>query len=210
MNNLKIAIQKTGKLFPESENFLRSLGLEFSLNKKILNPCQNSDLDIILLRDDDIPEYVAQGWADFGIVGEDVLYEQNKSLAITKKLNFGQCSLVLAAPKNSQITTIADLNNKRLATSYPNLTKRFLAKNNLNAEIVILSGSVEVAPALGLADAVVDITQTGRTLKENNLVIISTLLKTQAVLIKNNFSPDFFNQTICKSLVLNKLALAKF
>lgn len=207
---MRIAIQKNGKLFPESENFLRSLGLEFFLNKKILNPCQNHNLDIILLRDDDIPKYVAQGWADFGIVGEDVLYEQNKSLDTIKKLNFGQCSLVLAVPKNSNITTIVDINNKRLATSYPNLTKKFLTENNLNAEIVILSGSVEVAPALGLADAVVDITQTGRTLKENDLIILTILLSSQAVLIKNKQAPDFFNQTICKSLVPKKLALAKF
>lgn len=207
MNNLKIAIQKNGKLFSESERFLRSLGLKFSLTKRILNPCTNYQLDIILLRDDDIPEYVSRGWADFGIVGEDVLYEQNKSLAIAKKLNFGKCSLVLAAPKNSNVTTIADLNNKCLATSYPNLTKKFLAKNNLKAEIVVLSGSVEVAPSLGLADAVVDITQTGRTLKENNLAIIAILLKSQVVLIKNNFAPDFFNQIICNSLIPNNLTL---
>ncbi len=209
MNNLKIAIQKNGKLFAGSESLLRDWGLEFTLTKKILNPCNNCQLDIVLLRDDDIPEYVKQGWTDFGIVGEDVLYEQNKPITIVKKLNFGQCSLVLAVPKNSKIKSLNDLQNKRLATSYPNLTKKFLKKNNLNAEIITLSGSIEIAPALGLADAVIDITQTGQTLKENNLTILATLLNSQAVLIKNKQSPNFLNQIICKSLIPKKLILAK-
>lgn len=201
MNKLKIAIQKNGKLFTESEGLLRDSGLKFNLTNKILNPCTNYKLDILLLRDDDIPEYVSQGWADFGIVGEDILYEQNKYLPIEKKLNFAQCSLVLASPKNSNIKNISDLQNKRLATSYPNLTKKFLAQNNIKAEIVTLSGSVEIAPALGLADAVIDITQTGNTLKENNLTIITTLLNSQAVLIKNKQAPDFFNTILCNTLI---------
>jgi ATP phosphoribosyltransferase len=201
MNNLKIAIQKNGKLFAESEKFLRALDLKFSLTKRILNSCDNCNLDLILLRDDDIPEYVARGWADFGIVGADVLGEQDKPLIIEKRLNFGQCSLVLAVPKDSNIKTISDLQNKRLATSYPNLTKQFLDKNNLNAEIVTLSGSVEIAPALGLSDAIVDITQTGNTLKENGLIIIKNLLDSEAVLIKNINSPDFFNTILCNTLI---------
>lgn len=201
MNNLKIAIQKSGKLFTESEKFLQDLGLKFSLTKKIINPCDNCNLDIILLRDDDIPEYVTQGWADFGIVGVDVLGEQNKSLIIEKQLNFGQCSLVLAVPKNSNIKTVVDLQNKRIATSYPNLAKKFLTKNNLNTEIIPLSGSVEIAPALGLSEAIIDITQTGNTLRENNLIIIENLLDSQAVLIKNKQAPDFFNKILCDTLI---------
>lgn len=207
MKKLKIAIQKNGKLFSESEKFLESLGLQFTLTNKILNTCNNCELDIILLRDDDIPQYVNEGWIDLGIIGEDTLYEQGTPVAILKKLNFGQCSLVLATPINSNIKTIADLQNKRLATSYPNLTKQFLKNNNLNAQIVTLAGSVEIAPALGLADAVVDITQTGNALKENNLIILATLLNSQAVLIKNKRAADIFIENICKSLTPNNLAL---
>jgi ATP phosphoribosyltransferase len=138
------------------------------------------DIEPLLVRNSDIPVYVNYGIADFGIVGENVLLEQNCKLKIVKKLGFGKCSLIIAAPKG-----VKDLFEERIATSYPNTLRKYLRKKKINASIIKINGSVEICPALGLCDAVCDITQTGKTLKENKLKIIEKVLDSQAVLIKS-------------------------
>lgn len=175
---LKIAIQGKGRLCQPSLDFLKSIGLKFDVGNEIVLKCNNSDVEIIFVRNNDIPIYVEQDVADFGIVGKNVLFEGQYNLPILQNLNFGKCSLVIAAPKGNE-----DLEGERIATSYPNSLKSYLKKMQINASIIKIGGSVEAAPTLGLADAVCDITQSGITLKENNLKIVSKILDSEAVLI---------------------------
>lgn len=185
-NNLKIAVQKKGRLSEPSKKFLASLGLDFSDNdKKLSIPCKNKAVDIIKVRDNDIPKYVSQSIVDFGIVGLDVLEESGGKAKIVKKLGFCACKLVIAAPADSAIKTLKDLNGKRIATSYPNILKNFLRRNKISSKIVFTQGSVELAPYLQAADAVCDITQTGSTLRQFDLVPFKTVLESQAVLIES-------------------------
>lgn len=191
MENLRIAIQSKGKLSDASLAFLSSLGLQFDPNgRNCMVSCKNSNLDILFLRDDDIPEYVERGIADFGIVGENVLFEKNASVTIERKLGFASCSLVIAVPNNSPITSGWGLQGKQIATSYPSLLARFLDKEKISANLITLKGSVEIAPQLKLADAICDLTQSGRTLSENNLKPIITILESQAVLIRSPFKNE--------------------
>lgn len=184
---MKIAIQKSGKLYDASMQYLSNRGLVFPTKEKsLILPCENSDIDILFLRDDDIPEYVASGVADFGIVGQNVLAEKALDLKTLKKLGFGKCSLQLAVPKNSQIKKLKDLDGKRIATSYPKLLADYLRENDVRASITVLSGSVEITPELNLADAICDIVQTGSTLKAHNLAPLATIMESQAVLITNS------------------------
>ena len=184
--NIKIAIQKKGRLSEESKKFLISLGLDFPVDSKSLSlSCSNNTVNIIQVRDDDIPKYVENSSVDFGIVGLDVLRESGAKARIIKKLDFCRCKLVIAAPRNSNIRSLKDLTNKKIATSYPNILKNYLKNIKVEAEIVHVMGSVEVAPYLEAADAVCDITETGRTLKEFSLAPIKTILKSQAVLISS-------------------------
>lgn len=186
VNKTRIAIQKSGRLEAPSEKYLASLGLKFKKNNKnLIVPCRDSNIEILYVRNIDIPEYVKQCVAEFGIVGENILKEKKTNLEIIKKLGFGLCSLVIAVPKNSQIKKIKDLEGERIATSYPNTLKKYLKENKINAVVIEIKGSVEIAPSLNLADAICDITQTGNTLKENNLRPIATIFKSEAVLIKN-------------------------
>lgn len=188
---LKIAIQNNGRLSDGSIAFLKSLGLKFDPNgRNLITWCKNFDLCILYVRNSDIPEYVERGVADFGIVGENVLCEKLSSLNIVKKLGFGICRLVIAAPKDSSVETVYDLNGRRIATSYPESLSVFLRKYGVNSVIVRLNGSVEIAPGLNIADAVCDITQTGRTLAENNLKPVIEILKSQAVLVESPFKTD--------------------
>lgn len=183
-NGLRIAIQGKGRLQKPSEKFLKSLGLKFkNKGRRLIVPCTNKEAEILYVRNGDIPEYVANEAADFGIVGENVLREKNKTFEIVQKLGFGACSLVIAVPKKSKISKIADLEGERIATSYPNTLKKYLKKNKVNASVIEIKGSVEIAPSLDLADAICDLSQTGRTLQENNLRVIATVLESQAVLI---------------------------
>lgn len=189
MNNFRIAIQSKGRLAEESMNFLSSLGLTFSPNgRNYIAKCQNYDLEILFIRDDDIPEYVEGGVADFGIIGENVLLEKQSQVIVAQKLGFGRCSLVIAIPENSSIKQLSDLEGERIATSYPNLLKTFLEKEKINAAVIPIKGSAEIAPSLNLADAICDLTKTGQTLKENNLKPIATILESQAVLIQSPYS----------------------
>ena len=188
MNNLRIAIQSKGRMADNSLDFLYSLGLKFKANgRNCIVECANYNLDILFLRDDDIPKYVERGVADFGIVGENVILEQNARVKILKKLSFSFCSLVIAVLESSLIQNVADLQNGRIATSYPNLLMAYLEEEKVNADILTLKGSVEIVPTLNLADAICDLTQTGKTLKENNLRPIATILESQAILIQSPF-----------------------
>ena len=188
-NGVKIAIQKEGRLKIPSLEFLESLGLQFSKDndRTLVVPCNNADVEILYVRHSDIPQYVQSGAADFAVVGGNVLYENNFKVRKVKKLNFGQCSLVIAIPITSPIQKIEELEGERIATSYPNSLRKFLQKQKINAAIIEIKGSVEVAPALGLVDAICDLTQTGNTLKENALKPIVTLFNSTALLIESPF-----------------------
>lgn len=185
--NLRLAVQKNGRLFDASLAYLKKLNLDFPtpLRGELIIPCRNAAIELLLVRNSDIPEYVSDGIADFGIVGENVLDEQGRSLTVVKKLGFGRCSLVIAVPVTSTFKTVSDLSGERIATSYPNSLKKFLAKNNTPASLIVIQGSVEIAPELGLADAVCDITQTGKTLTAHKLTPLATVLKSEAVLIES-------------------------
>ena len=191
----RVAIQKSGRLTEGSVNFLVSMGLKFQTNgRNLVTPCENIPIDILHLRDDDIPEYVCRSVVDFGIVGENVLYEKNVHVRLLKRLGFSPCSLVIAVPKGSPIKVPEDLEGERIATSHPRLLTRFLKERQINAAIITIRGAVEVAPQLNLADAVCDITQTGRTLKEHDLIPLATVFESQAVLIESPFAkPDKMN-----------------
>ena len=186
---LKIAVQKNGKLYEASMKYLASRGLSFPAKKEsLILPCDNADADILFLRDDDIPEYVASGVADFGIVGQNVLAEKALDLEIVERLNFGTCSLVIAVQKDSKVKTLKELDGKRIATSYPKLLADYLRYNDVRASVAVLSGSVEITPELNLADAICDIVQTGSTLKAHKLVPIAKVMESEAVLVSSSSS----------------------
>ncbi|MDO8648771.1 MAG: ATP phosphoribosyltransferase [Candidatus Peregrinibacteria bacterium] len=181
---LRIAIQKTGRLSEGSLSLLRQMGLRFETYRdRLFAQCQEMPIDILFLRDDDIPEYVQDGIADLGIVGSNVLDESQKRVERILPLDFGFCSLSIAAPEQSGFTSIRDLNGKRIATSYPETLRRYLAMEKLTADVVLLKGCVEIAPALRVADAICDLVATGSTLRTNRLTVLSTLSRCQAMLI---------------------------
>lgn len=184
MKTLKIAIQKSGRLNEKSVELLKNCGLNFENYKSsLISSVSNFPLEILFLRDDDIPEYVQDGIADLGIVGENVISETEVSVSHLQKLGFGKCTLKLAVQNNSTIETIADLNGKSIATSYPVILRKYLEGNNIKADIRMISGSVEISPGLGLSDAIFDIVSTGGTLKSNGLKPFADVLSSEAVLI---------------------------
>lgn len=183
---LKIAIQKSGKLFESSVKLLKDSGVVFNTNKDNLRvKAVNFPLEILFLRDDDIPICVSDGVADLGIVGLNLLEEQKSKLPVVFSFGFGKCRLSLAAYANAGINNIKDINGRKIATSYPNTLQNFLKSNDIQAEIHFISGSVELAPSIGLADLIFDIVSSGTTLKNNNLTELFTVSKSTAVLIKN-------------------------
>lgn len=183
---LKIAIQKNGRLTEDSLGLLRACGLEFEFQKQSLySPCRNFDLDVLALRDDDIPEYVQDGVADLGIVGENVVKEKQARVRTLVDLGFGGCRLMMSVPQRSAIKSIRNLRGKRIATTYPATLGQFLRANKISAEIIELSGAVELAPTLDVADAICDIVSTGTTARVNGLRPLSTVLESEAVLIAN-------------------------
>ncbi len=200
MNNLKIAIQKSGRLNENSHRLLEECGIKFSNGISVLKTtARNFPVEILFLRDDDIPQYVEQQVADIGILGENIVFEKNKDVKILEKLGFAQCRLSLAVPKEDSYNGPEYFNNKKVATSYPRLLSDYFSKNRINAEIEEISGSVEIAPGIGLADAVCDIVSSGSTLLTNGLREVTTILKSQAVIIGNrNLSKE-------KKVILNKL-----
>jgi ATP phosphoribosyltransferase len=201
MSKLKIAIQKSGRLSDNSKNLLEECGIKFSNGISILKTsAKNFPVELLFLRDDDIPQYVEQQVADIGILGENMVFEKNKDVTIVEQLGFAQCRLSLAIPKEEKYEGLGYFMNKKIATSYPYILKGFLKKNNIIAEIEEISGSVEIAPGIGLANAICDIVSSGSTLLTNGLHEVETILKSQAVIIGNkNLSTE--KQTILNSLL---------
>ncbi|RYZ25714.1 MAG: ATP phosphoribosyltransferase [Chitinophagaceae bacterium] len=182
--NLKLAIQKSGRLHEDSIKLLNDCGIAVkSGGNHLRTVAENFPLEVYFLRDDDIPQYVEDGVADIGIVGENVLYEKGKQVEIIEALGFGKCRLSIAVKKTDEYRNADFLQAKKIATSYPVLTQKFLDENRINAEIHEISGSVELAPGIGLADAVCDLVSSGSTLFMNGLQEVQTILKSQAVLI---------------------------
>jgi ATP phosphoribosyltransferase len=186
MKKLRIAIQKSGRLSESSLKLLKDCGIEFDngLNK-LKEEANNFPLEVFFLRDDDIPQYVEEGVADIGIVGENVVLEKNRRVRIIDRPGFGKCRLSLAVPKEKKYVTAKDVSGLRIATSYPAILRDFLGKNKVLAEIHEISGSVEIAPGIGLADAVCDLVSSGSTLFMNGLKEAEVILKSEAVLIAN-------------------------
>lgn len=186
MNKLKIAIQKSGRLYDDSVRLLKDCGIDLKNGvNKLKAECDNFPMEIYFLRDDDIPQYVEDAVADIGIVGENVLFEKNKKAEIIEQLGFGKCRLSVAIGRSESYTGVEFLNGKKIATTYPTLVRQFLEKNKIRAEIHEISGSVEIAPGIGLADAIVDLVSSGSTLFMNGLKEVETVLRSQAVLIRN-------------------------
>ena len=187
MSILKIAVQKSGRLNQDSLKLLKDCGISIENGKDQLKvPVSNFPMEILYLRNSDIPQYLEDGVADIAIVGENLLIEQKKNVEIVKKLGFSKCRLSLAVPKDVNFTGIEYFEGKKIATSYPNTLKEFLEQNNVNAEIHVISGSVEIAPNIGLADGICDIVSSGSTLFKNGLKETMTILKSEAVLVKSN------------------------
>lgn len=189
---IKLAIQKSGRLSEKSIELLKNCGIKFVSNSsRLKTQAFNFPMEILFLRDDDIPGYVADGVADFGILGMNEIVEQEQNVTIIKKLGFSKCRLSIAVPNDFEYTSIKSLEGKRIATSYPVLLRNCLKANNVNAEIHEISGSVEIAPTIGLADAICDLVSTGGTLLMNGLREVEEIYKSEAALIGNpNLSPE--------------------
>jgi len=184
VKTLKIAIQKSGRLNEKSVELLKNCGLSFENYKSsLISPVSNFPLEILFLRDDDIPEYVQDGIADLGIVGENVIQETEVEVSYLQRLGFGKCSLKIAVPNNDDIQNLAGLNGKSIATTYPIILGKFLKENGIKSDIRTISGSVEISPGLGLADAICDLVSTGGTLKSNGLKPFADVMSSEAVLI---------------------------
>lgn len=186
MTKLKIAIQKSGRLNEDSIRLLKECGITFNTGiNKLKAEAFNFPIEVFFLRDDDIPEYVAEGVADIGIVGENVLLEANSDVKIIERLGFGKCRLSIAVQKGNKYKSLQDLQGKRIATTYKNVLQKFLRKEKIDAEIHEISGSVEIAPGIGLADAICDLVSSGSTLFMNGLKEVETVLNSEAVLVAN-------------------------
>lgn len=184
--NIKLAVQKSGRLTENSLQLLKNCNLDIEkFNDRLVVSVRNFKLDLLFLRDDDIPEYVQDGVAEIGIVGEDVIRETRADVEIVKKLGFGRCNLRIGIPENAELKNLSDLNHKRIATSFPNILTNFLLENNVDAKVVNISGSVEAAPSLGISDYICDLVSTGNTLKLNKLKASINVLESEAVLIKS-------------------------
>jgi ATP phosphoribosyltransferase len=186
LKTLKIAIQKSGRLNEKSVELLKNCGLNFENYKSsLISPVSNFPLEILFLRDDDIPEYVQDGIADLGIVGENVIEETEVEVSYLQRLGFGKCSLKIAVPNNNDIATLADLNGKAIATTYPVILGKFLKAQGIESDIRTISGSVEISPGLGLSDAICDLVSTGGTLKSNGLKAFADVMSSEAILISS-------------------------
>ena len=184
MEKLKIAIQTKGRLNEDSMELIRESGIDLSMGRrKLVSTAGNFPMEALFLRDDDIPQTVADGVSDVGIVGENEMLEKQENVVISKRLGFSKCRLSLAIPKNTDYSGVEYFNGKKIATSYPNILKKFLDENNVQAEIHVITGSVEIAPGIGLADAIFDIVSSGSTLVSNRLKEVEVVIKSEAVLI---------------------------
>jgi ATP phosphoribosyltransferase len=187
---LKIALQKSGRLYDDSLGLLKECGIELQNGmNKLLNEAVNFPLQTLFLRDDDIPQYVEDAVADIGIVGENVIFEKNKNVRLVEKLGFGKCRLSISVPRNESYTGVNFLQQKRIATSYTLLLQKFLDENNVQCEIHEISGSVEITTGVGLADAICDLVSSGSTLFSNGLKETEVILHSEAALIGNKELP---------------------
>ena len=200
MNKIKIAVQKSGRLNQDSLKLLKDCGISIENGKDQLKAqARNFPLEVLYLRNGDIPQYLRDGVVDIAIVGENLLVEKGKDLTIIEKLGFSKCKVSIAVPKTMNYNDVKDLDGLKIATSYPNTVKDFLDRKGINSELHIINGSVEIAPNIGLADAIVDIVSSGSTLFKNNLKEVEELLQSEAVLVT---SPALTNG---KLEILNKL-----
>ncbi|MBK9328752.1 MAG: ATP phosphoribosyltransferase [Sphingobacteriales bacterium] len=191
MQRLKLAIQKKGRLSDDSIQLIHECDISFpNSSGKLVTSAYDFPIDILFLRDDDIPDYVQDGVADIGIVGENVLVESDKQVDEVLKMGFGKCRLSLAVPRNLEFKSIKDLEGTSIATSYPRILQHYLDNNQVKADIHVISGSVEIAPGIGLADAICDIVSTGSTLLSNGLKEVEQIFHSEAVLIKNKNLSD--------------------
>lgn len=197
---LKIAIQKSGRLNDDSLKLLKECGIDIANGvNKLRTEANNFPLEVYFLRDDDIPQYVEDEVADIGFVGENVVYEKNKKVEVVEKLGFGKCRLSIAVSRNEHYENVNYLNGKRIATTYPVIVQKFMEEKGVNADIHEISGSVEIAPGIGLANAICDLVSSGSTLFMNGLKEVETIMHSQAVLIKSTHLNDE------KQRVLDKL-----
>ena len=181
---LRIAVQAKGRLFEETMTMFSESSIKVEPSKRtLLVPAKNFPVEVLFLRDDDIPQVVASGIADVGVVGENEFVERKEHADIIKRLHFSKCRLSLAIPKAVDYQGLSWFNGKRIATSYPGILKDFLDKNNVKAEIYVITGSVEVSPAIGVADCIFDIVSSGSTLVSNNLKEVEVVMKSEALLI---------------------------
>lgn len=200
MSQLKIAVQKSGRLSEKSLALIVEAGISLNnSDRRLISRSSNFPIEILFLRDDDIPQYVADGVADIGIVGENVIYEKNSPIRVVEKLGFAKCRLSLAISKSVEYTGINYFNGKKIATSYPKILGKYLLENNIKAEIHEISGSVEIAPGIGLADSIFDIVSSGSTLISNGLQEVEIVMKSEAVIIGD------LNLSVEKQKILDKL-----
>jgi ATP phosphoribosyltransferase len=198
---LRIAIQTKGRLNEDSVRLIDDAGVKLPVSsRQLIAASSNFPLEVLFLRDDDIPQAVADGVADVGIVGENEVLEKKENVVIAKRLGFGKCRLSLAIPKNEEYTGIRYFNGKKVATSYPEILKDFFARNNIRVDIHVITGSVEIAPGIGLADAIFDIVSSGSTLVTNRLKEVEIVIHSEAVLIKNPNLPEV-KQNILDDLI---------
>ena len=197
---IKIGIQKSGRLNKESINLLKKCGISIdNFNDQLKVSASNFPLDIFFLRNGDIPQYLRDGVIDLAIIGENLIYEKGSDFNVIEKLGFSKCRVSIAVPKGFKYDNIKDLNGKKIATSYPNTINKFLKKNMISAELHVINGSVEIAPNIGLSDAICDIVSSGSTLFKNNLKEVITIINSEAVLVQtSNLSND-------KRILINKL-----
>ena len=201
MSKLKIAIQKSGRLSENSLNLLKECGIKFpNGGGKLITESTNFPLEILYLRDDDIPQYVEQKVADIGIIGENVFVESAKQIDVIEKLGFSACRLSLAVPKETQYTDLRYFNGKKVATSYPVILENYFQQNNISAIIEFISGSVEIAPGIGLADGICDIVSSGSTLRSNGLKEVENVMNSQADLVASEDLDSDKNEILQKLL----------
>ena len=197
---LRIAVQSKGRLFDDTMNLLAEADIKVSANKRtLLVQSSNFPLEILYLRDDDIPQSVASGVADIGVVGENEFVERNENAQIISRLGFSKCRLSLAIPKEINYTGLEWFNGKKIATSYPGILRQFMKQHNINAEIHVITGSVEISPGIGLADGIFDIVSSGSTLISNNLHEVELVMKSEALLVGN------WNMDEDKHQILNEM-----
>lgn len=181
---LRIAVQSKGRLFEETMELLQEAGIKLNnIKRTLLIPAKDFPVEILFLRDDDIPQAVSTGVADVGIVGENEFAEKNEDADIVKRLGFSKCRLSLAIPKDEVYESTTWFEGKKIATSYPTILRKFLKEKNINSDIHIISGSVEISPSIGLADAIFDIVSSGGTLVSNRLKEVEVIMRSEALLI---------------------------